>query len=36
MNDHQLQPPKEKWQVRFFTIWFGQAFSIVDECPALC
>ena len=31
MNDHQLQPPQEKWQVRFFTIWFGQAFSILGS-----
>jgi DHA3 family macrolide efflux protein-like MFS transporter len=31
MNDNQNQALTEKWQVRFFTIWFGQAFSILGS-----
>lgn len=31
MNDNQPQPNLEKWQIRFFTIWFGQAFSMLGS-----
>ncbi|MBG0788105.1 MAG: MFS transporter, partial [Anaerolineaceae bacterium] len=31
MNENQTQPLLEKWQGRFFTIWFGQAFSMLGS-----
>jgi len=31
MNENQPQHNLEKWQVRFFTIWFGQAFSMLGS-----
>jgi DHA3 family macrolide efflux protein-like MFS transporter len=31
MNDNQPKKALEKWQVRFFTIWFGQAFSMLGS-----
>lgn len=30
-NENQIQNDQEKWQVRFFTIWFGQAFSMLGS-----
>ena len=31
MDENQPQQNLEKWQVRFFTIWFGQAFSMLGS-----
>lgn len=31
MNENQSQQNLKKWQVRFFTIWFGQAFSMLGS-----
>ena len=31
MNENQPEQTFEKWQVRFFTIWTGQAFSILGS-----
>ena len=31
MNENQPKQTLEKWQVRFFTIWFGQAFSMLGS-----
>ena len=31
MNDNLPQQSTEKWQVRFFTIWVGQAFSMLGS-----
>jgi DHA3 family macrolide efflux protein-like MFS transporter len=31
MNENSKAPKFEKWQVRFFTIWFGQAFSMLGS-----
>ena len=31
MNENQPKQAFEKWQIRFFTIWFGQAFSMLGS-----
>lgn len=31
MNENHTQTLKEKWQFRFFTIWIGQAFSMLGS-----
>lgn len=31
MNEKPFNTPKERWQFRFFTIWIGQAFSMLGS-----
>ncbi|MDY6872774.1 MAG: MFS transporter [Chloroflexota bacterium] len=31
MSDTAQEQPQDKWQVRFFTIWIGQAFSVLGS-----